>query len=193
MESFLSVAPDENGFGHRRIEGLALRNAGNILKSQGKIDQAILKFRKSAEVFERLAVTRAAIKAEQARSLDMLGDALSDQGMITGSLEAHQKALTLRSQLFRTILPEIAIEVADSNASVGQDFNKMGKPQQALAYFDRARELLKSIEASSPRSPKLLSVLHNIIDNRAESLSLLGDEQEAKNGYAQAKEIADNG
>jgi tetratricopeptide (TPR) repeat protein len=193
VESFLSVAPDQSGFGHRRIEALALRNAGAILKSQGKVDEAILKFRESAEVFEGLAATRAAIKAEQARSLNMLGDALSDQGKITGALEVHQKALAILSELYeiKDPRPEIMIELADSNTSVGQDLSEMGKPQQAIARFDRARELLKSIEASGPRSPKLLSVLHNTIDSRASSLSLLGDDQGAKNGYAQAKNITD--
>jgi tetratricopeptide (TPR) repeat protein len=181
--------------GQLRIRGTALRNAGYILGAQGKTDQAIEKFRESAAIFKQLGATASLsveMKAEEASSLYKLGDLLIlNQGKITESLDAHRKALALRQELFDAgdHTADTTIDVAESYSAIGQVLNEMGRPRQALTYFDRARELLRAIEASAERSPQLLSVMHNAIDNRAASLGLLGDEEGARDAYAQATAV----
>jgi tetratricopeptide (TPR) repeat protein len=183
--------------GQMHIQGLALRNAGHILRSQGRLDQAIGKFRKSAEVFEGLAATAlgsAAMKAEHARSLDKIGESLRDQGKTIESLAAYRKALSLQQELFdagdRGVNTQI--DLAESNSSVGWVLNDMGKPREALTYLNRARELLRPIEASTAQSPQLLTprlliALHNAIDNFADSMELIGDMQAAREAHDQAR------
>src|SRR5262249_8873410 len=156
------------------------RNAGYILGSQGETDQAIEKFRESAAVFKQLAgaaSVSAEMKAEEASSLYKLGDLLIlNQGKITEALDAHRKALAPRQELYDSgdHTAETTIDVAESYSATGFVLSEMGKPKEALTYIERARELLRAIEASAERSPQLLVALHNAIDNRAASLELLG-------------------
>jgi tetratricopeptide (TPR) repeat protein len=185
VSAFLTNTPPQAG--QLRIRGTALRNAGYILRSQGKTDQAIEKFRESAAIFKQLAE-----KAEEASSLDKLGDVLVfNQGKVTESLDAYRKSLALRQELYDAgdHTAETTIDVADSYGSIGLVLNKMGKPREVLTYLDRARELLRSIAASAERSPQLLSVMHGTADNRAASLVLLGDEEGAREAHDQATAV----
>jgi tetratricopeptide (TPR) repeat protein len=198
VEAYLSRAQDRGvmtSVSQLRIRGTALRNAGYMLGSQGKTDQAIERFRESAAIFRQLAATAsvsAAMKAEEASSLYKLGDLfILKQGKITESLDAHRRALALRQELYDAgdHTAETTIGVGDSYSAIGYVLNKMGKPREALTYFDRALELLRAIEVSAKRSPQFLAVMHNAIDNRAGSLELLGDEEGAREAYGQATAV----
>jgi hypothetical protein len=47
------------------------------------------------------------------------------------------------------------------------------------------------LAASTSRSPPLLKALHNAIDNRAESLGLIGDSSGEREAYANARKITE--
>ncbi len=174
-----------------RARGLALRNAGDILRSRGKLGEALVKFQDSAEVFERLAAVAPGPEpeAERARALDRLGDALLDQGKITQALKTHREALALRQTLHDGDRSAgTSLDLADSNNAVGRVLNDMGRPRQALVHLDRARDLLRAIEPSS-HSPRVLKARHDAVDGRADSLKLIGDASAAREAYADALQI----
>jgi tetratricopeptide (TPR) repeat protein len=178
---------------HLRARGLALRNAGDILRSRGDLAKAVAKFQESGGAFERLA--RAAPgspepRAERARSLDRLGDAMLDQGKITESLETHRAALATREALYdedRGVAS--SLDLADSHSAVGRVLNDMGRPRQALVQLDRARDLLRAVEMPTSRSPRVLKALHDAADNRASALRLIGDASGARGAYREALKI----
>jgi tetratricopeptide (TPR) repeat protein len=179
---------------HLRARGLALRNAGDILRSRGDLAEAVAKFQESGRVFERLA--RAAPRspeprAERARSLDRLGDAMLDQGKITVSLETHREALATRKALYdEDGSITSSLDLADSHSAVGRVLNDIGRPRQALVHLDRARELLRAMETSTSRSPRVLKALHDAADHRASALRLMGDAAGARGVYHEALKIA---
>lgn len=195
VEAYLDKASNQDQPGQLRTRGLALRNAGDILRSRGELARAIAKFGESAAVFVRLAAAEPKNpdpKVERARALYRLGDVLLDQGKVTESLKIHREALVLRQTLYdnRDHRDETTMDLADSNSSVGWMLNNMGQPRQALVHLDRARDLLRPMEASASRSPRLFKARHDAIDNRAESLGLIGDAPTTqRNAYVEARKI----
>jgi len=196
VQRYLDKSPGSREPGQMRTRGLAARNAGDILQSRGKLSEAVEKFCESAGLFESWADAEPESlvpKAERARALEKLGDAIHDQGKISESLETHLEALALRQAVYDggNRDTDSIIELANSESSVGRMLNKMGRPRQALAHLDRARDLLQPIEKVESRSPLLLEALHEATDNRADSLGLIGDQLGSQNAYISALTITE--
>jgi tetratricopeptide (TPR) repeat protein len=195
VQAYLAKTGDKNRPRQLRTRGLALRNDGDMLRSRGRLGEAIAKFEESAKVFERLATAPASDlepTAELARAQERLGDALIDQGKITESLKAHREALGLRQGLYDggdSTSMEATLDLANSNSATGRVLNYMGRPRQALVHLDRASDLLQTVDTSLSRSPRVLKALHDTIDNRAESLRLIGDAPGSRAAYSAAREI----
>lgn len=176
-----------------RARGLALRNAGDILRSRGNLAEAVAKFKESGGLFERLAQAAPGSpepRAERARSLERLGDAVLDQGKITESLETHRAALATRQALYdedRSVAS--SLDLADSHSAVSKVLNDMGRPRQALVHLDRARDLLRTVETPATSSPRVLKALHDVADHRASALRLIGDTSAARGAYDEAMKI----
>jgi tetratricopeptide (TPR) repeat protein len=199
VESYLNKTGHDLRPQATKNEGLARRNKGDLLLSQGHLREAIEQYHQSRVLFERLVKDEPSQnewKAELARTLEKLGNALDDQGRYAKGLAAQDEALRLRQSLYdpaQTVSG--AIDLTDSENGVAQSLTRIGRPVSALGHFDRAMALLKALQQKSPGDRRVLKARWECADGRAAALDYAGKpggREEYKHGNTFAKVFLSN-
>ena len=166
LEALVALAKREHAAGrlaaaaeaYRRIIALrpdiaeAYNNLGNVLKDQGKRDEAVANFRRAATLKPSLVAAhmnlgaafreqgkfdQAAARFRQALALmpnfaeahNNLGAVLRDQGHLDQAVEHYQQALAINPNL------------AETHNNLGNMFTQQGKFDQALASYKQALDI----------------------------------------------------
>ena len=96
----------------------AYYNLGNVLKDQGKLDEAVACYRRALE-----------LKPDFAEAHNNLGNALKDQGKLDEAVACYRRALELKP------------DYAEAHNNLGNALKDQGKLDEAVACYRRALEL----------------------------------------------------
>jgi hypothetical protein len=178
------------------VRGLALRNAGDIERNKGNLQESLKYFGKALDAI-RASPDTPDKEPEIARTLDRLGDALSDSAQNEEALKNYQAEVEAWSRALKTSLPD-ASDIAENCASLAQAMdnvadieNQMGQERLAFSELDDALQIVSSIlfgarsslEPCRLRGDKIeaypsaigLQVLSQIAGTRAD---ILGDKED---------------
>ena len=131
--------------------GLAARNAGDMLLSEGKLSQALARFQASAEIFGKLAAQGAQDPPQplSASSAPMRGAAVAGQRPASAGEPALQAQRPLQAQA----------EQARSLFRLGDAQFAQGHSTLALATHNRALSLRKQVAAATSRGPQAMDAV----------------------------------
>jgi hypothetical protein len=142
------VGPDEGQWAALN-RGLALRNAGDIERTKGKLETSVEFFGKALEVIKSSPDNHNPDKPREiARTHERMGEALADQGQVTQALSHYQAGLEAWRQVLEAASPGAADDctsLADSLVSAGDLKRRMGDAQLALADLDAALEIVSGV------------------------------------------------
>lgn len=195
------------------VRGLALRNAGDIERNKGNLQDSLKYFSKA------LAAIRASPdtpdkEPEIARTLDRLGDASSDSAQYGEALKNYQAEVEAWSRALKTGPPDAA-DATENCASLAQAMdnvadieNEMGQERLAFSELDDALQIVSSIlfgarssletcrlrgdKVEAYPSAKALQVLSQIAGSRADILNYKEDRESAVMIAKEAKLLMPN-
>lgn len=128
------------------IRGLALRNTGDIERMHGELRKSISSFDQALKAIEsgpnNIDRTR-----ETARTRELLGNALADQGHVTEALEHYEAAVNGWGQVTTSSAVKVndCTSFADSLVSAGELKNRMGKATLASKDLQDAIEIASTV------------------------------------------------
>ena len=96
------AAADRSNVARQRDLSISYDKVGNLLRHQGKLDDALKAFRDSLTIRERLATAdRSNTVAQHGLSVsyDQIGNVLRVQGKVDEALKAYRDSLTIRERL----------------------------------------------------------------------------------------------
>src|SRR6516164_5953875 len=112
------LASDRKHIGSTDLLGIIANNLGNVLKEQGKLDEAVAQYRQAL-----------AVNPNYVEAYNNLGNALKQQGKLDEAVAQYQRALALRPNL------------ADAHNNLGTALAEQGKLDQAVAEYRHALTL----------------------------------------------------
>ncbi len=127
--------------------GLALRNAGDIRRAQGRLEDSVSLFRQALEAFES-SRNAPGFWREVARTHERLGEALGDQDHVTEALSQYQAAVQAWRQVVTspsTTETDDCTNLAGGLVSAGELQNRMGETNQALDDLEKALEITSNV------------------------------------------------
>jgi tetratricopeptide (TPR) repeat protein len=131
--------------------GLALRNAGDVERTQGNLSESLKFFEQALEFFESSPDDPASWR-EAARTHERMGEALSAQGQVTKGLSHYEAAVKAWRQVVATDLatdPEAmtvdCTSLADSLVSAGDLKYRMGEATLARTDLEEALKIATTL------------------------------------------------
>jgi tetratricopeptide (TPR) repeat protein len=168
-----SSAPSETRATARRYLGLIHERIGQMLKGQGRIEEALASFQQSLAIREALAAdqpTNATARRDVAIGQEKIADVLMVQADYAGALAQYRKSLRAFEALATS-------DVKNANASrsltialdkVGDALIETGQLAEAFTMYRRSLAIRESLSAADPNN-------HEIRRDRAASYTRLGD------------------
>ncbi len=157
-------------------EARVLANIGSVLKSQGKLDEALEHNRRV------LAIREEALGPDHitvASALNSIATVLRRQGELDEALETHLRSLAIREDALGPRHPG----VASSLNNLSNVLAERGDTQRAYEALQRALEIRE--DALGPEHPKVATVLNNM----GELLGMRGDHEAAQAHFERALEV----
>lgn len=128
--------------------GLALRNRGDLKRTQGFLAESVALFGQALEVIESSPDNPD--RREAARTRERLGEALAEQGQITQARSHYEVAVKAWGQVVTNssnpaLTTDDCTSLADSLVSAGDLKTRMGEPTRALTDLEEARKLTAGV------------------------------------------------
>jgi len=156
---------DRRGVGMRSAlnRGLSLRNRGEIMRTEGKVAEAVALFRESLQAFESVRDNPDAPR-ELARTNDHLGGALASQGKISEALPYSEAADKYWRIVANTPASPAAVRtdctsMADSLVATVEMKTRMGDSAHALADLERTYTILAELLFGRGQAPPECGVM----------------------------------
>ncbi len=134
--------------------GLALRNEGDLKRTNGLLGESVTLFTNALGLFES-GIDHSEIQRETARTHERLGEALADQGQVTQALSHYKAAVEAWRQVV-TSAPAVAtddcVSLADSLVSAGALKTRMGEATLALTDLEEALKIASNVLFGRPTS-----------------------------------------
>ena len=122
------TAGDKNGI------AVVTGNAGNLLRSEGRISEALVDFETTLKLSNELGH-----RASAARSLASIGDVLLEKGDLTGAYKMYQQAMAIQQEA------GAKSNYAESLVQVGEVFRQQGDPDKAQQAYQQAMSLQEQL------------------------------------------------
>ncbi|HEV2799469.1 MAG TPA: protein kinase [Pyrinomonadaceae bacterium] len=146
-------AADANNPKTRRLLGVIYERLGTMLEADGKIDEALLTYRKSGSIRERFAAdfpTDTDAIRDAAIAHEKIGDVMTTKGELEAALESRRKSLAIFQSLVDAD-PQNAQarqSLAISHLHLGEVWGNpttpnLGRPAEALKHYRLALEILQ--------------------------------------------------
>lgn len=147
-----------NDQGIALIRGLALRNAGDVKRTQGLLDEPIRLFEQALQLIESSPGNPGDLdrQREIARTRDRLGEALADQGDVSLAIDHYEAAVKAWEQVAKDAKSEVhdCTSLADSLVMAGYMRNRMGEANHALVNLQEAMKITSTVLFVRPSSDK---------------------------------------
>ncbi|HEX7832580.1 MAG TPA: hypothetical protein VF787_23185, partial [Thermoanaerobaculia bacterium] len=145
------------GMGSALNRGLSLRNRGEIMRTEGNVEQAVVLFRESLKAFESAAGEPDAPR-EIARAHDRLGDALMTQGKLTEAvtyIEAADKYWRIMANRPGSVdvVRGDCTSMAESLVATVEVKTRLGQSSRALADLERTFTILSELMFGRGQTP----------------------------------------
>jgi tetratricopeptide (TPR) repeat protein len=178
-----------------RQQGVLLGNVGDVLSSQGELDEALKAYQQTLEIFKKLAEQEpinASWQSDLSNSYERVGDLLRDQGDLAGALNSYRQSLTIREQLAKQDPGNAGWQrnLSVSYNKVGDVLVPQGKPEQALDLYQQGLTIAKRLakqDQSNSDWQRDLSVSYNKV---GDVLVAQGKLEQALDLYQQGLTIA---
>ena len=178
-----------------RQQGVLLGNVGDVLSSQGELDEALKAYQQTLEIFKKLAEQEpinASWQSELSKSYERMGNVLHDQGDLAGALNSYRQSLTIREQLAEQDQSnsDWQRDLSVSYNKVGDVLVAQGKLEQALDLYQQGLTIAKRLakqDQSNSDWQRDLGVSYNHI---GDVLRCQGKLNEARDAYQEWLSIA---
>jgi tetratricopeptide (TPR) repeat protein len=129
--------------------GLALRNAGDLKRTLGSLEESVTLFEQALEAFENSPKDPDAWRAS-ASAHERLGEALADQGQVTRALYHYQAGVKAWRQITTgpgnpAVTTDDCASFADNLLSVAELKSRMGESAQALNDLEDALKIASGL------------------------------------------------
>jgi hypothetical protein len=143
--------------------GLSLRNRGEIMRTEGKVAEAVALFRESLKAFESVRNNPDAPR-ELARTNDHLGNALASQGKISEALPYSEAADKYWRIMANTpgspaVVRTDCTSMAESLVATVEKKTRMGDSAHALADLERTYTILAELLFGRGQAPPECGVM----------------------------------
>ncbi|MEX0641917.1 MAG: hypothetical protein WD468_04410 [Pirellulales bacterium] len=120
------------------------------------------------------------------------GNVLDKLDEVPAAREQHEKGLENHKKLVNENpgLPQYQIGLGGEYDDLGDVTRRKGEYERAIAWYDRAQEVLNAVLAKTPADKKALDYLQTALQGRAESLEKLGRKNESAAEREKAAKMA---
>jgi hypothetical protein len=149
------AATDRSNTQWQRGLSILYDNVGDVLKAQGKLDDALKAYRDSLSIRERLAAAdRSNMQSQRDLSISYskVGDVLAAQGKLDEALKAYRDSLTTRERLAAADPTNMQWQrdLALSYSKLAWVHLKLDEASEALSELSKGREIMARLVVLAP-------------------------------------------
>jgi tetratricopeptide (TPR) repeat protein len=173
-----------------RQQSVTLNNLGDVLRAQGKLQEALEVYEQSLAIVKRLTDQdkfRPGWLRDFAWSFERVGNVLVAQGKLQEGLEVYQQELTIVQSLNEKDKsnPELQANLSGSYLNVGDVLRKEGKLQDAMDAYQQSLAIAKSLTDQAKSNLVWQQVFAVSIQRIGDVLVRQGELQGAMDAYRQ--------